>query len=168
MTVRSSIAPLLALSLGLFLFAPQARADKPDPIAKAFKGQLIISEDELPAPDPSDAKGTIKTYKQLALKTITGSVADGVATFDFHFTAFMKAKPKTSSLTLEFYTDDKEKLFVADKRLNGADPNVSILASTVKISEDENLNRNRKYTVNLVATQGKKSVILATTKIATK
>ena len=169
MTVRRSIAPLLALFLGLtFLVPASAHAGKPDPIAKAFKGQLLISVDALPAPDAEDAKGTIKSYKQLSVKSITGQVTDGIATFDFHFMAFMKTKPKSSQLSLEFYTDDKEKLFVADKRLSGADPNMTILSSSVRISEDENLNRNRKYVVNLVAQQGKKSVILATTKLSTK
>src|SRR5690606_38893813 len=154
MTVKSSIAPLLALILGFTLFVPaSAHAGKPDAIANAFKGQLLISVDALPAPDAEDAKGTIKSYKQLSVKTITGAVSDGIATFDFHFMAFMKSKPKSSKLSLEFYTDDKEKLFVADKRLSGADPNMTILSSSVRISEDENLNRNRKYVVNLVAQQ---------------
>lgn len=170
MPVKQSTAPLVALILGitLLLVPLHANAGKPNPIAKAFKGQLVITEDALPAPNPEDAKNTIKAYKQLRLATITGTVNDGVASFDFHFMAFMKAAPKTTNLTLEFYTDDKEALFVAVKRLTGADPNVTILASEVRITEDENLNRNRKYVVNLVAKQGKKSIILATTKLATK
>ena len=61
-----------------------------------------------------------------------------------------------------------EKLFVADKRRNGADPNLKIVASSVQISEDENLNRDRKYVLKLVAKQGKKDVTLATTKFSTK
>jgi hypothetical protein len=169
MTARISMFSALALLVGLAVLLPgHAQANKSDKIQKALSGQLIISDEALPAPDPEDVKGTIKSYKQLTLKSIKGNVVDGVATWDFHFTAFMKSTPKTSNLVLEFYTDDKEKLFVADKRLTGADPKVTILASTVKISEDENLNRNRNYVVNLVANQGKKSVILATTKIATK
>lgn len=155
---------LLCLSLGW----PADSWARPDQISKAFKGKILLSEDALPTPDPEDAKGTIRTYRSQALKTITSEVVDGVATWNFHFTAFFKTKPKTSNLRLEFYTDDKEKLFVADKRLTGADPNLLILASSVRISEDENLNRNRKYVVKLIAAKGKKSVLLATTKIATK
>ena len=161
--------PALAVLTAFALFWPaSAMAGKSGSVANTFKGQILISENELPDPDPEDTKGTIKLYRAQSLKVITGSVTDGVASWSFHFTAFMKSKPKTSSLTLEFYTDDKEKLFVADKRLNGADPSLQILASTVNISEDENLNRGRKYVVKLVATTGKKTVILASTKIATK
>ncbi len=172
MTIRNALTPALTICLALALVAgistEAAQAGKADRISKTFKGQILISEDALPAPDASDAAGTIKSYKSQTLKTITSTKTDGVATWQFHFTAFVKTKPKTGNLTLEFYTDDKEKLFVADKRLSGADPNLKILASMVRISEDENLNRNRKYVIKLVANSGKKSVTLATTKIATK
>ena len=172
MTARNALAPAITFCLALAAFAlvstPLAHAGKADQVTKAFKGKILISEDPLPTPDLEDTKGTIKAYKAQTLKTITGTVADGIATWNFNFTAFVKSKPKTGNLTLEFYTDDKEKLFVADKRLSGADPNLKILQSSVRISEDENLNRNRKYVLKLVATVGKKSVILATTKIATK
>lgn len=172
MTARNALATTLSLCLAFALIglvsSPAAHAGKANQVSKAFKGKILISDEALPTLDPSDAKGTIKAYKAQSVKTVTGTVVDGVATFRFHFTAFMKTKPKTGALTLEFYTDDKEKLFVADKRLNGADPNLTILASEVRISEDENLNRNRKYVLKLVANVGKKSVILATTKLATK
>ena len=166
--------PLRAILAGSVLtfaftyFAPTAHAGKATKIDKAFRGQIIISDDALPAPDGADEQATIKSYKSLRKTVIVSAKTDGVASWSFHFTAFTKTKPKTSNLTLEFYTDDKEKLFVADKRLNGADPNLSILASTVQISEDENVNRGRKYILKLVAKQGKKDVTLATTKISTK
>jgi hypothetical protein len=172
MTIRNALAPAMTLCLALALVAlantPAAQAGKADRISKAFKGKILISEDALPAPDAADAAGTIKAYKAQTLKTITSSAENGVPTWSFHFTAFVKSKPKTGNLTLEFYTDDKEKLFVADKRLTGADPNLKILQSQVRISEDENLNRNRNYVIKLVANKGNKSVVLATTKIATK
>jgi len=172
MTTRNALATTLIFCLAGALVAltsaPAAHAGKADRISKTFKGQILISEDALPAPDAADAAGTIKAYKAQTIKTITSTVNNGVATWQFHFTAFVKTKPKTSNLTLEFYTDDKEKLFVADKRLSGADTNLKILASMVRISEDENLNRNRKYVLKLVANTGKRSVTLATTKLATK
>lgn len=165
---RSALPLLLALAIVQFASTSDANAGKTDQVSKAFKGQILISAEALPSPDLEDAKGTIKAYKAQTLKTIVGAEADGVSTYRFHFTAFVKSRPNTSNLTLEFYTDDKEKLFVADKRLSGADPNLKILASDVVISEDENLNRNRKYVLKLVANNGKKSVVLATTKFATK
>jgi len=157
-----------ALTFALSFVAKTADAGKSTKIDKAFRGQIIISDDALPAPDGADEKSTIKSYKSLRKTVIVSAETDGVASWNFHFTAFTKSKPKTSNLTLEFYTDDKEKLFVADKRLSGADPNLSILASSVRISEDENVNRGRKYILKLVAKQGKKDVTLATTKISTK
>lgn len=166
--LSSALTLLLSIALLQLASTDEAQAGKADQISKTFKGQIIMSEDALPDPDPSDAKGTIKAYKSQQLKSVTGTVTEGVATFRFHFTAFFKAKPNSSSLTLEFYTDDKEKLFVADKRLNGADPKLKILTSEVVISEDENLNRNRKYLLKLVSSNGKKTVVLATTKFATK
>jgi hypothetical protein len=167
MMTKQLFGTALAFFAAFALLSTPAHAKK-DLVSKTFKGKIIISDDELPAPDLENAKGTIKAYRAQALKTITGNVVDGVATWNFNFTAFFKTKPRSSSLALEFYTDDKEKLFVADKRLNGADTNLMILASSVRISEDENLNRNRKYVVKLVSNAGKKTVVLAETKIATK
>ena len=163
--LRRLVFITLAAAVTLAFAASPAGADK---ISNAFRGKILFSVDPLPPPDAENAKATIKSYKSLALKTLGSSEADGVATWQFYFTAFMKKKPKTSSLTLEFYTADKEKLFVADKRLNGADPNMQILSSPVTISEDENLNRNRKYNVKLVAKVKGKDVTLATGAIATK
>ncbi len=166
--IRNLPLPAIAALFALVFVATSAHAGKGGKIDKAFRGQIIISDDALPPPDGADEKGTIKTYKALRKSVIESDVVDGVASWNFHFTAFAKSKPKTSNLTLEFYTDDKEKLFVADKRLNGADPNLKILASSVRISEDENLNRGRKYILKLVAKQGKKDVTIATTKLSTK
>tara|TARA_R110002096_G_scaffold44526_9_gene120326 strand:+ start:23031 stop:23549 length:519 start_codon:yes stop_codon:yes gene_type:complete len=165
--VVRSIPRILAFGIALVFVASSAHAGK-SKIDKTFRGQIIISDDALPAPDGADEKGTIKSYKALRKTVIESTEVDGVASWNFNFTAFAKTKPKTASLTLEFYTDDKEKLFVADKRLNGADPNLMIVASSVRISEDENVNKGRKYILKLVAKQGKKDVILATTKISTK
>jgi hypothetical protein len=164
---KQLLGPAIVFFAAFALLSTPAHAKK-DLVSKAFKGKLIISEDALPAPDLENAKATIKEYRAQSLKTITGNVVDGVATWNFHFTAFFKTKPKSGNLALEFYTNDKEKLFVADKRLNGADTSLKILASTVRISEDENLNRNRKYIVKLVNNVGKKTIVLAETKIATK
>lgn len=171
-TIRFTL-PFAILLLGLTWGATwdtssHAIAGKSSKLDKAFRGQIIISAARLPAPDGADEKATIKAYKGLRIGVIESTTVDGLATWNFHFTAFAKKKPKSSSLTLEFYTDDKEKLFVADKRLSGADPNLMILASSVQINEDENVNRGRKYILKLVAKQGKKSVTIATTKIATK
>lgn len=167
------IAPFAILLLGITWgiassTSSQAFAGKSSKLDKAFRGQIIISEASLPAPDGADEKATIKAYKGLRKDVIESTMVDGLATWNFHFTAFAKKKPKSSSLTLEFYTDDKEKLFVADKRLTGADPILMILTSSVQINEDENVNRGRKYILKVVAKQGKKSVTIATTKIATK
>ncbi len=169
MTTARRIAPLAFLALGLLCLVRMQTADagKGNKIDRAFRGQILISEDRLPDPDGANEKATIKQYKSLHKPVITSTKADGVAVWNFHFTAFAKKKPKTGNLSLEFYTDDKQKLFVADKRLSGADPNLSILASSVRISEDENLNVGRKYILKLVAQQGKKSVTIAQTKIET-
>ncbi len=168
MRIMKTIAPIGLLLLGLVWASAPANAGKASKIDRAFRGQILITDEPLPAPDGADEKATIKSYKALRKTVITSTKSDGVATWNFNFTAFAKKKPKTGNLTLEFYTDDKEKLFVADKRLSGADPNLTILASSVQITEDENLNRGRKYILKLVAQQGKKSITIASTKIETK
>lgn len=166
MSFRNALGvSLLAL---LFCFVGTASAKKPDAIHKAFNGKILISAEELPAPDPEDAKATIKAYRKANLDTIESTSDAGTASWYFYFTAFAKTKPKATTLALEFYTDDSEKLFVAEKRLNGADPSLQIISSKVSITEDDNLNRKRRYVVKLVARQGKKSVELASTKLATK
>lgn len=168
MATRSTIPVLAVLAALSVLLPPAANAGAGNPISKAFQGQILLSDYALPAPNLKDSKGTIESYRKQSLQVITSDVANDVASWAFHFTAFLEDKPRTSRLALEFYTDDKEKLFVAEKRLRGADPNLQILASMVRISEDDNLNRGRKYLLKLVAKQDAKDVVLATTKFATK
>ena len=65
--------------------------------------------------------------------------------------AFMKKKPPATELSIDFYTQDKEKLYVANKRLAGIDKSLTLLQSKLEISEDDGLKKGGSYTVKLTA-----------------
>jgi hypothetical protein len=67
-------------------------------------------------------------------------------------------------LKLEFYTDDKDKRYVADKQLDGVDPKSAVLTGDISINEDEGLAKGKSYVVKLTA--GK--AIVATTTLKMK
>ena len=150
--------------IALFFLFPGSAEAKPDPVLKALSGKIIVTADELPAADPDSPAKTIKQYRGLHEKVLPSTSS---TSWDFNVTGFFKSAPKTTSLGLEFYTDDKEKLFVADKRLTGADPKGRVLSTRIRINEDDNLNANRAYVIKFVAHRGKKTVVLAEARVKT-
>jgi hypothetical protein len=146
----------------LLIGAPAiAHADLSKKVIAAFKGQIVVSEGE--APSGADDKETIAAIKKAQLTTVTGEKnADDVTVWRFHYTAFLnKAAP--TSLKMVFYSDDKEKRYAADQRLDGVDPKSPVLIGDVSITEDDGLNKGRSYVIKLVATSGGKDTTLAQT-----
>jgi hypothetical protein len=71
-------------------------------------------------------------------------------------------------VSLDFYTDDKKKAFVAQKRLAGIDPALTLLRSQVDLGEDDGLSPDHNYVVKLTAEVKGKEVLLASTRLHTK
>jgi hypothetical protein len=137
-------------------------ADMSKAVITAFKGELVITKGELP--EGKTEKETIARIKAERLKELTGEAKDDVVYWHFHYTAFL-AKPGSSQLKMEFYTNDKDKKFVADNRLDGVDPKSQILSGEISISEDEGLSKGRPYLVKLVTD---KDVVVASSPLIMK
>lgn len=159
MTARVSIWLLSAVVLlGLIALGTPAQADIGPKVIKAFKGQLIISTD--PVETAGTDKEVIAAFKAAKLKELKGEAnADEVTQWQFHYTAFLKSKG-FKSLTLEFHVNGQ---YVADRRLEGVDPTLTVLEGDIAINEDEGPAKGKKYTLKLVGTKGKKEVVIATT-----
>ena len=152
----------LAVAALAFAFAASARADIPKAVQAKFKGQILVTED--PLPEVEDAKEGVKVYGKLNKAAVKGEEADGVMSWTFYYTAFLKKPPKTAELSLDFHTADKEKLYVANKRLqiNGE---LTIIEGKLTITEDDGPSRNKTYNVILRAQQGGKEIEVAKTKL---
>jgi hypothetical protein len=160
-----TFAAALLVSLGASLGASVgvAHADMSSKVISTFRGQLVISKDELPA-GKNDA-ATIVAIKAARLKELTGSAnSEDVTTWKFHYTAFL-SKTGSAVLKLEFYVDDKDKRYVADQRLEGIDPKSAVLSGEIVINEDEGLAKGKSYILKLVTD---KDVVVATTPITMK
>jgi hypothetical protein len=144
-----------------------SQADISQKVQKTFRGQVLITTDQLPVQMSTD-KETIALYKKANAKYLTHSDVDGVATWSFHYTAFFKKKCGTDRLSFDFYTDDKEKLYVANKGLMGVDPSTTVLSGALTINEDEGLNPGRKYIVEVTGEIRGKEVVFATAKLKFK
>lgn len=156
------------LFLVALLGAPAvAHADLSKKVISAFKGQIVVSEGEMPS-GGADDKETIATIKKSQLSSIEGEKnAEDVMVWRFHYTAFLN-KTGPTSLKMVFYTDDKEKRYAADQRLDGVDPKSPILSGDVSITEDDGLNKGKSYVIKLVATSGSKETTLAQTTLKVK
>jgi hypothetical protein len=119
-----------------------ASADPSRAVISAFHGQIVVTKDEL------TAALTPAKVKDLRLKEVVGEAHDAVSVWNFHYTAFL-TKTGATDLKLEFYTDDKDKRFVADKRLDGVDPKTGVLSGDITIDEDEGLAKGKSYIVKL-------------------
>ncbi len=154
-----SAAVLVAAAIG---WGGIASADMSRPVIAAFRGELVITKGDLP--DGKNDKDTIAKIKAERLKELTGEARDDVVYWHFHYTAFL-SKGGASQLKMEFYTNDKEKKFVADNRLDGVDPKSVVLSGDISINEDEGLLKGRAYTIKLV---NDKDVVVASTPLVMK
>lgn len=165
---RLVLSALAVIALAL-LWRTEARADVSEAVQKKFRGQILVSPHSLPGAAADDAE----LIRELA-KAHSGVIAhrksdsEGLAVWRFHFMAFMDRKPGVSQLSLDFYTDDKKKEFVAQERLTGIDGQLTLLQSEAELSEDDGLAANRAYVVKLTAEVKGREVVLATTKLRTK
>jgi hypothetical protein len=131
-------------------------------VIAAFRGELVVSKGELP--EGKTEKDTIAKIKTERLKELTGEAKDDVVYWHFHYTAFL-SKPGSSLLKMEFYTNDKDKKFVADNRLDGVDPKSTVLSGDISINEDEGLSKGKAYIIKLVTD---KDVVVASTPLVMK
>jgi len=113
-------------------------------VTSTFKGQLIVSTEELP--EGSSDKETIAKIKAAKVTSLTGEAQDDVTHWNFHYAAFL-SKTGSTALKLEFY---KGKQLAADKRLSGVDPKTPVLIGQISINEDEGLAKGNTYTIKLV------------------
>jgi hypothetical protein len=166
MTHVSRVLITVGLVAGL---TSSAEAQFSKKVASTFKGKILITESALDLQRNDDDKRVIDHCKKMSLATLKSyEGGDGVTTWAFHYTAFLKKKPQATAISFDFYTDDKERLYVANKQMTGVDPVLTTLQGRIVISEDDGLNPNRKYIVKIAAQVKGKEVILAETKVTTK
>jgi hypothetical protein len=154
-----SAALLVAAAVG---WGGIASADMSRNVIAAFRGELVITKGELP--EGKTEKDTIAKIKTERIKELTGEARDDVTYWHFHYTAFL-SKPGSTLLKMEFYTNDKDKKFVADNRLDGVDPKSTVLSGDISINEDEGLSKGKPYIIKLVTD---KDVVVASTPLVMK
>lgn len=134
-----------AVLAALAAVSSPASADMSRGVISAFRGQLVISKDELP--EGKNDKDTISKIRAAQLKELTGTTNEDVTYWHFHYTAFL-TKTGVSTLKLEFMKDGKN--LAADQRLDGVDLKSPVLTGDISINEDEGLAKGKTYTVQLV------------------
>lgn len=153
-----SLAVVLAVTLGNGLVS----AEMSRGVIATFKGQLVVSKDELP--DGKNDKDTITKIKAAQLKELVGTPKADVTGWHFHYTAFVNRGGSTQ-LKMMFYTDDKDHRYVADQRLDGVDPKSSVLSGDISIDEDEGLTKGKSYIIKL---ETDKDVVVAQAQLTMK
>jgi len=165
--MRRTTSLSVLITLVALLVARGAIADEVSKgVQKAFQGKILISDKPLPLVE--DDKAAIKQYRELDKKSLSHGDVEGVPSWTFHYTAFLKQAPKINELSLDFYTADKEKLYVANKRFTGIDPALKVLEGNLTMNEDDNLNAGRTYDLKLVGKVKGREVVFATTRVTFK
>ena len=158
---RSQVGAAVALA-AVFFASAAARADVSPKVIAAFKGQIVVTADDVEA--GATDKATIDAYKKARLKEVKGEPnGEDVQAWHFSYTAFLTSKPASADLKLEFYVGDK---YVADQRLTGVDAQSQVLTGHIDISEDDGPAKNKTYTLKMVAEVKGKDVVYATTPLA--
>ncbi|HTM22638.1 MAG TPA: hypothetical protein VL172_19080 [Kofleriaceae bacterium] len=168
MRTFSKLLAVSALTALWVLAAPgEARAQECSAkVSAAFKGQLIVTANQLDlGGDAADVIASIRKKNLTVLKHDDGE--DGPV-WGFYFTAFMNRTPGAKAVSLDFYTDDSQHRYAANKRLEGIDPHARLLQHNILISEDDGLDVGKRYLVKLTASAGGHDVVLATTKLTVR
>lgn len=161
MSSRRWISTIVVLAAALG-WGGAASADVSRNVIAAFKGELVITKGDLP--EGKNDKDTIARIKSERLKELTGEARNDVIGWHFHYTAFL-SRTGATRLKMEFYTNDKDKKFVADNRLDGVDPKTPVLSGDISIDEDEGLSKGKPYLIKLVTD---KDVVVASTPLVMK
>lgn len=140
---RMMSAAALAVAVMALVSTP-VFAEYSKTVSSAFKGQIVVSDGDLPV--GKNDKDTIAKIKKAQLKQLTGKAQDEVTSWNFHYTAFL-SKTGASKLKLEFMKNGQ---LAADKQLDGIDPKSAVLVGDISINEDEGLAKGNTYTVQLV------------------
>jgi hypothetical protein len=132
------------IAVALAATAQPVFADISRGVISAFRGQLVVTKDEIP--EGKNDKDTISKIKAAQLKTLEGSPKGDVTGWNFHYTAFL-TKTGATHLKVEFLSG---KQLSADKQLDGVDPKSTVLAGDISIDEDEGLAKGKTYTVQVL------------------
>ncbi|MEO8844179.1 MAG: hypothetical protein ABI591_03080 [Kofleriaceae bacterium] len=121
-----------------------ASADLSRGVIANFRGQLVITKDDLP--EGKTDRDTTTKIKAAQLKELAGTKNEDVVAWHFHYTAFL-SKTGNTHLKLEFLKDGK---LSADQSLDGIDVKSTVLTGDISISEDEGLTAGKTYSVQLI------------------
>ena len=150
----------LAITLVGSLAATPAHADLSRKVIAAFKGKILVTPQ--PLESAGDDKTTIASFKKKTLTAITGAAnGNEVWEWTFNYTAFL-SKGGMTTLKLEFYDGDK---YAADQTLTGVDPKGQVIEGDITITEDDGLNKGKKYTLKMVGIVKGREVTVASTTI---
>ncbi len=164
-TIKRSVG-FAAVIAAFAMASTAAHADVPKKVQAKFRGQILISTDPLPE-DIEDTGAAVKQYKSLNISSVKRDAGDGVPSWTFYYTAFLKTAPKVSEMSLDFHTADKEKLYVANKRLQ-VSGTLTVITGRITISEDDGPAAGKKYDLILRAKKGRKEIELAKTTLTLK
>jgi hypothetical protein len=146
--VRTSLLALSAIILSSSLALAGSSFSS---LYRTFRGKLLVSDQQLV--DPVNCS-TTKAVKKRALKELVAEDVDGVATWTFHYAAFLSRAPKTSEVSIDFHKLDREQTYVGNVVL-AVDPSTTILIGELEFDEDVGPCPNTTYDV-VIRTRGLK------------
>ncbi len=168
--VKRSCGMGILAGIALVAAAGLAHAELTKKVSQKYRGQILVTDNALNFTVLGDSSQTIKTCEKNKLKVVKHEEVGGTPTWTFYYTAFLNAKPRVGTLTMEFYYDmPGEGLELrADKTMVGIDRSLKILQGRISISEDDNVSAGKTYVVKLVDNLPKSSKTYATTKLTFK
>lgn len=129
---------------------------------RAFRGRLLVSEQPLL---DAHGVGNARELKKRSVDELVSEDVDGVATWTFHYAAFLQRAPKTDEVSLDFHRRDKERTYVGNVVIS-VDPQTTIVVGDIEIDEDSGPAPGQTYDV-VVRTRGlKKERELAAARIS--
>ena len=142
-----------------------AHAAISQPVYKAFRGRILVTEQPLPD-HTGDAKETTRHYKQLHRNTIPATKDGDEHAWEFHYTAFLRSPARRGDASIDVYGPGGK--YVTTKALPGIDRNAVVLMGTATFTDSEGIVAGTLYELRLVVQKSGKDKTLAVTRLRLK
>lgn len=142
-----------------------AHAGVPQAVQQTFNGEIVITPAPLRAIAGSGSQIIDILEKTRVHELESLDAASDPLMWSFHFTAFLSRAPRTSELSLDFYTAGGSGRYVTSARLMGIDPAIRVLAGDVTVNEDDGLRPGTTYQVKLTGVVRGRELTFATTTV---
>lgn len=152
----------LASAAVALLVASTAYSSITQPVYKALRGRILVTERPLPPP-LADDRETTRAYTALHRSSVKSTVEDEEATWRFHYTAFLRTPLGATKASIDVYAAGGA--YVTSTQLLGLDKSARILGGQARFTDSEGIVAGKTYEFRVVVARRGKDRVLSVARL---